>query len=191
MVSRLDAQKGFDVVAAAMPHLLKELNVQFVILGKGDYWAETYFGDLSHERWDRVQTWVNFDPALAHVIEAGSDFFLMPSHFEPCGLNQMYSQRYGTLPIVTAVGGLDDTVENYDQDKKTGTGFKILELTPDSLFDTIGWANWAFYNRPDDILRMRQLAMSKHWGWDKAAREYLRVYSKSIFYKTGQVIETD
>jgi starch synthase len=185
IISRLDAQKGFDVLAEAMPRILGGLDAQLVLLGAGEYWAETYFGELSHHRHDRVQAWINFDPALAHRIEAGSDFFLMPSHFEPCGLNQMYSQRYGTLPIVHAVGGLEDTVENYNQATGEGTGFKIHDLASGSLFDAVGWACWAFHNRPDHIAAMRKKAMRKHFTWDSPARQYVEVYREAIRRRTS------
>lgn len=189
MISRMDAQKGYDVLADAMPRLLGSLDVQFVLLGTGEYWAETYFGELSHHRWDRVQTWVNFNMPLAHRIEAGCDFFLMPSHFEPCGLNQMYSQRYGTLPIVHAVGGLEDTVENYNQKLGTGTGFKVLELNANSLFDVVGWATWAFHNKPDHIQSMRLQAMSKHFSWEISAEHYLEVYAEAVLRRTGRAVD--
>ncbi|MCG3199910.1 MAG: Glycogen synthase [bacterium] len=185
MVSRLDAQKGFDVVAEAMPRILDGLDCQLVMLGTGEYWAETFFGNLSHHRPDRVQAWINFDTKLAHRIEAGCDFFLMPSHFEPCGLNQMYSQRYGTLPIVHAVGGLEDTVENYDEEKGAGTGFKVHDLNANSLFDTIGWACWAFHNRPKHILAMRRQAMRKHFTWEAPAREYEEAYWEAVRRRRG------
>lgn len=185
MVSRFDKQKGYDVLAEAIPRILNELKVQLVLLGTGEYWAETYFGNLSHQRPDRVQAWIGFDPALAHRIEAGSDFFLMPSHFEPCGLNQMYSQRYGTLPIVHAVGGLEDTVENYDEETGEGTGFKVHDLHAGSLFDVIGWAVWAFHHRPEQILAMRQRAMRKHFSWDRPVGEYEKVYQEAVRRRTG------
>jgi len=180
MVSRFDKQKGYDVLAAAIPRLLNDLDIQLVMLGTGEYWAETYFGNLSHERPDRVQAWIGFDPALAHRIEAGCDFFIMPSHFEPCGLNQMYSQRYGTLPVVHATGGLDDTVDNYNQETGEGTGFKVYTLNPSSLFDTIGWSCWAFHHRPEHILAMRKRAMKRHFTWDAPAREYVKVYQEAV-----------
>ncbi|MCC6733514.1 MAG: glycogen synthase GlgA [Candidatus Omnitrophica bacterium] len=185
MVSRFDKQKGYDVLAEAIPRILGELDVQLVLLGTGEYWAETFFGTLSHHHPERIQAWVGFNPALAHRIEAGSDFFLMPSHFEPCGLNQMYSQRYGTLPIVHAVGGLEDTVENFDEETGEGTGFKVYDLNADSLFDVIGWAVWAFYQRPGQILAMRRRAMQKHFSWDQPAREYEKVYQKAVRRRTG------
>src|SRR6185503_8490859 len=113
---------------------------QLVLLGTGDPDAERFFAAASERRRDRCHAWIGFDDARAHRIEAGADFFLMPSRFEPCGLSQLYSLRYGTLPIVRATGGLVDTVSNYDEATATGTGFVFNDLTPDALANTIGWA---------------------------------------------------
>jgi starch synthase len=124
IVSRLTAQKGFDVLAHALDRILS-WDLQMVLLGNGDPEAEHFFSYLASRRSDRFRTFIGFDEGLAHRIEAGADFLLMPSRFEPCGLNQMYSQRYGTLPIVRGTGGLLDTVVNYDQATGNGTGFII------------------------------------------------------------------
>jgi starch synthase len=113
-------------------------------------------------------------------VEAGADFFLMPSRYEPCGLNQMYSLRYGTLPIVRRTGGLADTVSNYDQDTGNGTGFMFDQLSPRSIYDTAGWAVWAWYNRKEHIEAMRIRAMHKVFSWDKAAVEYLALYDDAL-----------
>jgi starch synthase len=123
---------------------------------------------------------VGFDETLAHLVEAGSDFFLMPSRYEPCGLNQMYSLRYGTLPIVHRTGGLSDTVENYNQDTGAGTGFTFDNLTPRAIYDTVGWAVWAWYNRRPHIKAMRERAMGKRFSWDHAATEYSKLYERSL-----------
>ena len=104
----------------------------------------------------------------------------MPSRYEPCGLNQMYSLRYGTLPIVHRTGGLADTVENYDQETGEGTGFVFDQLSPQSIYDTVGWAVWAWYNRPDDIRKLRKRAMSRRFSWEGSAEAYLEVYRRAI-----------
>src|SRR6185369_1527093 len=114
IVSRMVKQKGIDCLAAALPHLLS-LDLQIVMLGEGEPWAHFYFGGEAAKHPDRLAVVIGYDNALAHKIEAGADFFLMPSAFEPCGLNQMYSMRYGTLPIVRATGGLDDSVDNFNE----------------------------------------------------------------------------
>jgi starch synthase len=174
-VGRLVRQKSVDVLAACL-HRVLDLDLQLVLLGTGDHAAEEYFRRIARERPDRFAAWTHFDNGRAHRIEAGADFFLMPSRFEPCGLNQMYSLRYGTLPIVTATGGLADTVANYDEARGTGTGFVCRDLSPGSLFDTIGWAVWTWYNRRPHVDAMRRRAMALDHSWLHAAADYERVY---------------
>ena len=175
LVGRLTPQKGIDVLAHALQRLLG-WRLQFVLLGAGDPDAERFFGRVAREHSDRFAAWIGFDDARAHRIEAGCDFFLMPSRFEPCGLNQMYSLRYGTLPIVRATGGLADTVVNYDERSGEGTGFVFHDLTAGSLADTVGWAVSTWYDRPGHIERLRKNAMSQDFSWDHAAREYEQLY---------------
>src|SRR5204862_6993791 len=124
---RLTSQKGFDVLAHTLEKIL-EWDLQLVLLGTGDPEAESFFSWMAGQRGDKFRCWIGFDNGKAHRIEAGSDFFLMPSRFEPCGLNQLYSLRYGTLPIVRATGGLVDTVVNYDEAAGAGTGFVFGDL---------------------------------------------------------------
>jgi starch synthase len=184
VISRLNQQKGTDVILAALSRIL-DLDTQVVILGSGDPAAEGYLHVRSHYGGDRFRAYIGFNEGLAHRIEAGSDLFLMPSRFEPCGLNQMYSQRYGTLPIVRATGGLDDTVENYDQATGTGTGFKLWELDVLSLVATVKWAVETYRTRSDHFRAMQVRAMRKHWGWDVAAKKYADVYRWAIGKKRG------
>ena len=125
--------------------------------------------------------------AAGHEIEAGSDFFLMPSAYEPCGLNQMYSLRYGTLPIVRKTGGLADTVVNYDQETGEGTGFVFSELTPQALYDTVGWALWTWYNRPADIEVLRVRAMRERFSWRDSAARYVELYQWAMDRRVGRV----
>lgn len=179
VVSRLSEQKGTDVLLAALPRIL-DLDTQVVILGSGDPAAEGYLHWRSHHGGDRFRAWIGFSEPLAHRIEAGADLFLMPSRFEPCGLNQMYSQRYGTLPIVRATGGLDDTVENYDEDTGAGTGFKLWDLSVDSLVDTVQWATETYRERPQHFRAMQRRAMQKSFGWEVAARKYAEVYAWAV-----------
>jgi len=124
MISRLADQKGFDILAEAMEDLLK-LDLDLVILGTGDAKYEKQFSALAKKHPGRLGVKVAFDNVLAHKIEAGSDLFLMPSKYEPCGLNQMYSLRYGTIPIVRATGGLDDTIKEFNPETGRGNGFKF------------------------------------------------------------------
>ena len=175
VVGRLTSQKGFDVMAHALEQLL-EWDLQMVLLGTGDQDAERFFAAVSSHRGDKFRATIGFDNALAHRIEAGSDFFLMPSRFEPCGLNQMYSLRYGTLPIVRATGGLVDTVQNYDEPAGGGTGFMFNDLTVEALSNTVGWALSTYYDRPKHITSMRKRAMAQDFSWDRAAAEYERLY---------------
>jgi starch synthase len=179
IVSRLSEQKGTDVVLAALSRIL-DLDTQVVLLGSGDRPAEGYLAMRSSHGGGRFRAWIGFNEAVAHRIEAGADLFLMPSRFEPCGLNQMYSQRYGTLPIVRATGGLDDTVDNYDGSTGDGTGFKFWDLNPDSLVATVGWAVQTYRARPDHFRAMQLRAMKKSFAWEGAARRYGDVYRWAV-----------
>jgi starch synthase len=184
IVSRLSEQKGTDIVLAALTRIL-ELDTQVVILGSGDRPAEGYLLMRSHHGGDRFRAWIGFSEELAHRIEAGADCFLMPSRFEPCGLNQMYSQRYGALPIVRATGGLDDTVDNYDPETGTGTGFKLWDLNVDSLVATVRWAVATYRERPAHFRDMQRRAMRKRFGWDLAAKRYADVYQWATQARRG------
>ncbi|MBP1729496.1 MAG: glycogen synthase, partial [Deltaproteobacteria bacterium] len=179
IVSRMVKQKGIDVLAAALPKIL-QLDLQVVMLGEGEPWAHFYFGGEAAKHPERLAFVTGYDNALAHRIEAGADFFLMPSAFEPCGLNQMYSMRYGTLPVVRATGGLDDSVENFNEERGTGTGFKFMDLNPDALFDTVGWAVYTWYNRPAALRRLIRNAMEKRFTWEAAAEKYQQLYLTAL-----------
>ena len=184
MVSRLVKQKGIDTLAQALPRLM-ELDIQIVILGAGEPWAHFYFGGMAAKHPERLACRIGYDNRLAHQIEAGSDFFLMPSAFEPCGLNQMYSLRYGTIPIVRATGGLDDSVQNLHAGNRTGTGFKFWDLEAGALFDTVGWAVHTWYRDPEMIHALRQNAMAQRFTWEEAAAKYERLYRKAVRMRLG------
>lgn len=179
VVSRLVKQKGIDFLATALPEIL-QLDLQLVMLGEGEPWAHFYFGGMAAKNPDKMKIIVGYDNAVSHQIESGADFFLMPSAFEPCGLNQMYSMRYGTLPIVRATGGLDDSVENLDEKTLQGTGFKFRDLTAGALFDTVGWAVHTWYNRKEAIKSLRRNAMQQRFTWDAAAGKYEELYRMAI-----------
>jgi starch synthase len=179
IVSRMVKQKGVDVLAAALPQLLS-LDLQIIMLGEGEPWSHFYFGGEAAKHSDKLAVVIGYDNSLAHKIEAGADFFLMPSAFEPCGLNQMYSMRYGTLPVVRATGGLEDSVENFDDEILAGTGFKFTDLTPGALFDTVGWAVYTWYNRPEAIRRLIGNAMVKRFTWEAAAKKYELLYQTAL-----------
>ena len=187
VIGRLTSQKGFDVLAHALEKLLT-WDLQVVMLGSGDPEAERFFAALAYQRGDKFRAYIGFDEGLAHRIEAGSDFFLMPSRFEPCGLNQMYSLRYGTLPVVRATGGLVDTVRSYDEVDGGGTGFVFRDLTPSGLTNTIGWALSTYYERPSHIERMRRTAMAEDFSWQRAAAEYEMLYREAYQRRRGHAL---
>jgi starch synthase len=178
VVSRLAHQKGIDILAGALDRILA-MDVQLVVLGSGESWAESLFSRLSHTT-RSFRAFIGLNERLAHRIEAGSDLFLMPSRYEPCGLNQMYSQRYGTLPIVRAVGGLDDTVDNF------ATGFKFTELSSDALASTVAWAVRTYREEPAHFRTMQHRAMTKPLGWSHAARQYDALYRMAVARRLGR-----
>jgi starch synthase len=187
VVSRFAPQKGFHLLAAILPRALTDMQMQFVVLGSGDPATEEFFRRLPALYPGRVGSYIGFDINLSHLIEAGSDFFLMPSLYEPCGLNQMYSLKYGTLPIVRATGGLHDTVENYDERSGAGTGFKFWDATPDALYYTIGWAVSTWYDRPHHIQQLRRQAMARDFSWNDSAAKYVEVYQHALTNRRGLV----
>jgi starch synthase len=179
VVSRFASQKGFDLLREALPRALGQMAMQFVALGSGDPETETFFRTLAAHYPGQVGCTIGFSEPLSHRIEAGSDFFVMPSIYEPCGLNQIYSLKYGTLPIVRSTGGLADSVENYQEQDGSGTGFKFHLATPQALFDTIGWAVSTWFDRPHHIAQLQQAAMSRDFSWDVSTRRYLEVYDRA------------
>src|SRR5262245_23914349 len=172
MISRMVFQKGLDLIAAATDELVT-LDASFVVLGTGEPRYEAMWRSLAGRWPDRVGARIGFDEPLAHLIEAGSDLFLMPSRFEPSGLNQMYSQRYGTLPIVRAVGGLADTVIDGED------GFSFAPDTPAALLATIRRALDTFRDHAK-WQAMQATAMTRDHSWDRSAREYVRMYERLV-----------
>lgn len=177
MVTRLADQKGIDLVVAALADLLAR-EVQVAVLGTGSHAYEEAFARAARERPDRMAARIGFDEGLAHRMEAGADLFLMPSRFEPCGLNQMYSLRYGTPPVVRAVGGLDDTVEDFDGWNR-GTGFKFGDYTPQALLFAL--------RRALDVWRDKRAwhglvvrGMGQDFSWDRSARSYEALYASLV-----------
>ncbi len=180
VVSRFAAQKGLDLLARGIEDALNRMVVQFVLLGSGDPDLQSYFGSLPGRYPGRVGAYIGYSEDVAHWIEAGSDFFAMPSIYEPCGLNQIYSLKYGTLPIVRATGGLEDTVKQYNESLGTGTGFKFIQATPGALIDTIGWAVSTYFDRKEHLAQMIQSAMAEDYSWDRSAREYEALYERAL-----------
>ena len=176
IVSRFAAQKGFDLIAQIMERLAREEMI-IVALGSGDKVYEEMFLRLSKQFPQKIAVKVAYDNTIAHKIEAGSDMFLMPSKYEPCGLNQIYSLKYGTVPIVRATGGLDDTIEHWDSRTGKGTGFKFTDYNGEALLLTIKEALKAFRDQTAWQQLMRN-GMSKDFSWSASAKEYIRVYER-------------
>jgi starch synthase len=183
VVARFVEQKGLDLLAASIERILGGMRVQFAILGAGDKGLEWFFGPLPARYPGRVGSFIGYNEELAHLIEAGSDFFLMPSRYEPCGLNQIYSLKYGALPIVRDTGGLNDTVRQYDEATGSGTGFKFHELTAQAVHDTIGWAVSTYYDRPQHMAALIQAAMAENFSWERSADRYEEAYARAIANK--------
>jgi starch synthase len=174
IVSRFADQKGFDLIARIARELLQE-DVLLAVLGSGERRYEDLFRALASDLPGRVGAIIAYDNRLAHLVEAGSDIFLMPSRYEPCGLNQIYSLRYGTVPVVRATGGLDDTIESFDLEHGTGTGFKFAEYSPAELLYAI---RQALHNYSDDGVwkRIQLNGMAKDFSWNTSAAEYAKIY---------------
>jgi len=177
LVSRLVDQKGLDLVAAASASLLN-LDATWVFVGAGEPKYEQFLRDLATRHPSRVGVFVGFSEELAHLVEAGADIFLMPSRFEPCGLNQMYSLRYGTVPVVHAVGGLDDTVQPYTARARRANGFKFRDATPEALVRAVRQAVRLFHDK-GAWSRLIRTGMSADYSWRKSAREYVKVYRRA------------
>ena len=182
MVTRLVEQKGLDMVLETIPILLKTSNANFVFIGTGHPHFEAQLLRLSEQNPERVMTFIGYSEEKAHLLEAGCDIFLMPSRFEPCGLNQLYSLRYGTIPIVHRTGGLADTVVNAkltkDELNKTATGLVFDEAKSSELLNTILQA-LKLYSNKKHWNQLQKTAMQQDFGWGKSAQEYLSLYKKN------------
>ncbi len=178
MAVRLAEQKGVGMLSQCIEPILNTMQCQFVIMGQGDQWAQNYFDSLPKKYPGRIAVKIGFDSEMEHLIDAGSDFSLVPSLYEPCGLKQMVSQTYGALPIARATGGLEDTVANYNEYYGAGTGFKFYDISPQALYNTIGWANATYFDRPEHIQMMRRQAMKKNYSWTKSSNDYQKLYQQ-------------
>jgi starch synthase len=174
IISRFADQKGFDLIAEVAADLMKE-NLALVVLGTGQPEYEKLFKELADKYAGRVGVKVGFDNALAHKIEAGADMFLMPSRYEPCGLNQIYSLRYGTVPIVRSTGGLDDTIQNFEAKSQQGTGFKFEDYTGKALMHSVRAALKAFRD-PKSWRALQANGMAKDFSWKASAASYVTLY---------------
>ena len=180
MVSRLTDQKGFDLVAHVMEEMLSTMNIQFVILGTGEYRFEEMFHYFQGKYPDKISSYIGYSEEKAHKIYASCDAFLMPSLFEPCGLSQMMSMRYGTIPIVRETGGLKDTVDAYNEYENTGTGFSFAEYNAHDMMHVIQYANKVFSNNKTQWKELMKRAMSTDYSWNASAKKYEQMYEKLI-----------
>ncbi len=180
IISRLAHQKGLDVFAEGLEDMLVKDDFQFVVVGSGDAYLEGRLNYLANKYPYKFGVYIGYaGEKLAHLVEAGSDFFVMPSRYEPCGLNQLYSMRYGTVPIVRCTGGLADTVINYDpyDHIDESTGFTFWDLYPEALNNTIRWAAKIYRTNREDYWRLQYNGMSRDFSWNRTAEDYERLYA--------------
>lgn len=177
-ISRLADQKGFDLIGECLEDMVS-LGLQYVVLGTGERKYHDLFEDLSKKSPKSFAVKIAYDNRLAHLIEAGADMFLMPSRYEPCGLNQLYSLRYGTVPIVRGVGGLEDTIRDYTLVPESGTGFKFHDYSAEALLDAVRRA-LALYRSPDAWTTLVKRAMAEDFSWERSAREYSELYQRAV-----------
>ena len=178
IVSRFVQQKGFDLIQQVADRLALE-ELILVVLGNGQKEYEDMFRRLNRQYPQKIAVRVAYDNALAHKIEAGSDIYLMPSHYEPCGLNQIYSLKYGTVPVVRATGGLDDTVEQFDPRTQKGTGFKFREYSGEAMLESLRAAATLYRENPEAWKALMRNGMAQDYSWTNAAREYVKVYERA------------
>lgn len=183
MVSRITSQKGFDLLLAALPRLLEE-KLSLVILGTGSGRLEEELKRRERDFPGRLRLRLEFNEGLAHRIIAGSDFLLHPARFEPGGLTPLYGLKYGTIPIVRATGGLDDTIRNYRPEEGTGNGFKFQDYSVPALADKVKEA-LSVYRNHARFERLQANARAADFSWDKAAREYVKIYHRALGRKWG------
>ena len=177
-ISRLADQKGFDLIAASLEEMLS-YGTQYVLLGTGERKYHDLFTELAKKFPKSFAVKVAYDNKLAHLIEAGADMFLMPSRYEPCGLNQLYSLRYGTVPIVRGVGGLEDTIRDYTEEPIRGTGFKFYDYSGKAMLEAIQRA-LAVYGKRDAWPSLMRRCMGEDFSWERSASEYMGLYRKAV-----------
>lgn len=174
-IGRLDYQKGADLIAGALGWLMN-MDVQLVMLGSGDIGLENVLRSAEANYRDKARGWVGFNVDMAHRITAGCDILLMPSRFEPCGLNQLYAMRYGTVPVAHATGGLRDTVIDWNPDTEEGTGWTFQPATVDGLMHALGMALHTYWDYPDSFRKVQFNGMMKDFSWDRAAADYEQIF---------------
>jgi len=179
LISRLVPQKGLDLVAAILDQLLHR-DVQFILLGRGEDHYQRLFSQYRIRYKERMGVKIGFDSALVSRIYAGSDIFLMPSRFEPCGLGQMISLRYGTVPVVRATGGLEDTIKDFHQHPTHGNGFSFREYDPSHLMDAIERAPSVYLHQPEEWKSLIKRGMAADFSWNASARKYEEMYWEAL-----------
>ncbi|MBA4137590.1 MAG: glycogen synthase GlgA [Opitutus sp.] len=185
VVARLVHQKGLDLLGEALGHIVERMHVQFALLGSGDERVEAMFRHAMTRYPGRVGAFVGFNGALSRLVQAGSDFFVMPSRSEPCGLTQMYAMRYGTPPVVRATGGLVDTVSNFVEGGEAGTGFVFREANSAALYQAIGRSCAVYYDRPAEYRAMQLRGMAQDFSWASNAPKYVDAYRWAVESRTG------
>ena len=175
MISRFVGQKGFELAFPVLPDLLAATDLRMAVLGSGETKYEEFFNWLQQRFPRQVVFYRGYNNELAHLIEAGADMFLMPSRYEPCGLNQMFSLRYGTIPIVRHTGGLADSVLPYDPQNDEGTGFVFEHFTPEGLHWALSQA-LTTYRDKDRWSQLMDRAMAQDFSWERQAGEYVKLY---------------
>jgi starch synthase len=178
IVSRFVQQKGFDLIQQVADRMALE-DLVLVVLGNGQKEYEDLFRRLNRQYPQKIAVKVAYDNVLAHKIEAGSDIYLMPSHYEPCGLNQIYSLKYGAVPVVRATGGLDDTVEQFDPRTQKGTGFKFREYSGEAMLESLRAAAALYRENPEAWKALMRSGMAQDYSWTNSAREYVKVYERA------------
>ena len=179
LVSRLTGQKGLNLIVEIADEMFKN-DVQFILLGTGDEYYESIFRNLKMRYPDKMGTYIGFNVALAQRIYSGCDLFLMPSLFEPCGLGQIISMRYGTVPLVRATGGLAETVTDYDDDRENANGFVFREFSPAKLLEALQRAFSLYTGKPEEWRRLVINGMTRDFSWNKSAGKYMELYYKAI-----------
>lgn len=179
IISRLSGQKGLDLIIEEIDEILKH-DVQFILLGTGDEYYETAFRNIKERYPDKIGLYIGFNAVLAQRIYAGSDIFLMPSRFEPCGLSQIISLRYGTIPVVRATGGLAETILDFDENRDEGNGFSFAEFSPKEMLKAIERALRVYNEEPDTWKMLVDRALRQDFSWNKPAERYQELYHSAI-----------
>jgi len=194
LIGRLADQKGWDLVAEVMRRWVREQNVQWIILGTGEPHYHELLSSLANEYPFRVGLRLEFSDDLAHRIEAGADMFLMPSRYEPCGLNQLYSLKYGTVPVVRATGGLVDTITDATEEnleEGTANGFAFESYDPAELERTLLRALSTYHNQPDVWAKLITTGMRQDWSWSNSARRYVKLYASILARNPAAKVRRD